>query len=210
MVKILAILALLFCNFAIAENSVSKDYYSLKVPYVADNNLRTGYKIETSMDMESGMAGANFSIYSIATCSGRVGSWGVHDCVGVHGTAVKRGNSWIAGGHFDTYDEPGFALGGTAIGVNIEFPQPRPTTNTIGLNMQSASGARGISAVQIQNLPNRDGSYPFKTIIDGVNGNYIIGEVGNTPFGFRFDPVTQKVNLYKNIGWADEVKIGEL
>jgi len=203
----LFLIAVLLCNLAIAENSVSSDYYSVKLDRVANNNLNTGYKIDTAMDMSNGVAGANFSIYALSRCKGAVGSWGVHDCVAVHGTAIKNGNSWVAGGHFDVYDEIRGVSGGTAIGVNIEFPQSRQTTNTIGLNMQSATETNGITAIQIQNPPNKNGTHPFKTIIDGSNGNYIFGMTDETPFGFRFDPVSQKLNFYRAIGLPDETKV---
>ena len=74
-----------------AENSRSVDEEKISANFVAGNNLRTGLKIDTTMDFSSGMAGANFGLYSLARGVGTQGTWGVHDIVGVHGTAVKNG-----------------------------------------------------------------------------------------------------------------------
>ena len=130
-----------------AENSRSVDEEKISANFVAGNSLRTGLKIDTTMDFSSGMAGANFGLYSLARGVGTQGTWGVHDIVGVHGTAVKNGQFWAAGGHFDVYDT---TPGGTSIGVNIEFPQTQRSTNTIGLNIQPHIGAKGLTGIQLQ------------------------------------------------------------
>lgn len=86
---------------------------------------------EAQMDFNS-KGGLVVGVYGIAEGTGKTGS-GVNDIVGVHGTAHKNAQGWAAGVHADVYDYVG---GGTAIGVNVEFPLTQPTTTTIGVNVQ--------------------------------------------------------------------------
>ena len=182
-----------------AQNVESQDEVKVSGNFKADNVLHSGLKVDTSLDLSSGWAGANFGIYSIARCHGMIGTWGVHDCVGVHGTAIKDGNAWIAGGHFDIYDT---FSGGTAIGVNIEFPQTQPRTNTIGINIQPYPGARGLVGLQLQNFES------FKTGVDMPNMNWIFGDVNGATFGFRFNSTKQALEFFRNIGQRDEARVG--
>lgn len=195
------IFTLLLCGLAKAENSASTDQEKITGSFTADNRLHTGLKIDTSMDFNTGWAGANFGLYSIARGSGPAGSWGVHDIVGVHGTAVKNGNIWAAGGHFDVYDT---VSGGTALGVNIELPQTQIGTNTIGLNMQPHTGARGLVGIQIQNPES------FKTLIDAPNRDWIFGDVDGSTFGFRFNKISQSLEFFRNIGQRSELLVHEI
>lgn len=200
MVKIFLFLTLL-CSAANAENSISIDEQKITGSFRADNNLYTGLKVDTVTDFSTGMAGANFSIYGIARGKGNQGNWGVHDIVGVHGTAVKNGNIWAAGGHFDVYDT---VSGGTALGVNIELPQTQIGTNTIGLNMQPHTGARGLVGIQIQNPES------FKTLIDAPNRDWIFGDVDGSTFGFRFNKISQSLEFFRNIGQRSELLVHEI
>ena len=184
-----------------AENSRSVDEEKISANFVAGNNLRTGLKIDTAMDFSSGMAGANFGLYSLARGVGTQGTWGVHDIVGVHGTAVKNGQFWAAGGHFDVYDT---APGGTSIGVNIEFPQTQRSTNTIGLNIQPHIGAKGLTGIQLQ-FPEA-----FKYGLMMPNTSIVFGQVDYTFFGMKFNPTTQALEFFRNIGNLDETKVGEI
>lgn len=86
---------------------------------------------EAQMDF-NGKGGLVVGVYGIAEGVGKTGS-GVNDIVGVHGTAHKSAQGWAAGVHADVYD---YVDGGTAIGVNVEFPLTQPTTTTIGVNIQ--------------------------------------------------------------------------
>jgi len=70
----------------------------------------------------------------------------VNDVVGVSATAYKSTNCWAAGLHADVYDT---APGGTAIGVNIEFPVTHPDSDTIGINIQPNSAAK-ITGLNLQ------------------------------------------------------------
>lgn len=201
MKKLLFALCLL-CSFSSnAENSVSIDQQKTVGKFTADNALHTGYKIDTSMDFSTGMAGANFGLYSIARGTGNQGGWGVHDIVGVHGTAVKNGIMWSAGGHFDIYDT---APGGTAIGVNIELPQTQIGTNTIGINIQPHAGAKNLTAIQIQNPES------FKYSLYAPNASIVFGQVDDALFGMRFNQITQALEFFRNVGQKDELRVGEI
>ena len=192
----------LLCSFSSnAENSVSIDQQKTVGKFTADNALHTGYKIDTSMDFSTGMAGANFGLYSIARGTGNQGGWGVHDIVGVHGTAVKNGIMWSAGGHFDIYDT---APGGTAIGVNIELPQTQIGTNTIGINIQPHAGAKNLTAIQIQNPES------FKYSLYAPNASIVFGQVDDALFGMRFNQITQALEFFRNVGQKDELRVGEI
>ena len=90
---------------------------------------------ESSMDFNA-QGGEVVGGYFVAEGHGQIANQ-VNDIVGVSGTAHKATNAWAAGGHFDVYDT---APGGTAIGVNIEFPETNPATNTIGVNIQPNAG----------------------------------------------------------------------
>lgn len=199
--KFILLLCMLLTTSAFAQNSVSKDEEKIAANFKADNNLRTGLKIDTLMDFTTGMAGANFGLYSIARGRGNQGSWGVHDIVGVHGTAVKDGVMWAAGGHFDVYDT---VPGGTALGVNIEFPQTQRGTNSIGLNMQPHSSARGLVGIQIQNPES------FKAAVDMPNMNWIFGDTDGATFGMRYDEIAQSLRFYRNIGQKHELMVHEI
>jgi len=153
------------------------------------------------MDFGTGMAGALFGVYGIARGFGEPGDNGVHDIVGVHGTAVKSNRLWASGMHCDVYD---LAPGGTSICLDMEFPQTNPGTTTIGLNMQPHITARDLIGIQLQN------PWAFKTGPDMVNMNWIFGEVDGHTFGFRFDPATQALRFYRNIGQSDELQVGEI
>ncbi len=98
----------------------------------------SAYLGESQMDF-NGKGGLVVGVYGVADGTGTINpQGGVNDVVGMHGTAHKSTNCWAAGVHADVYDYVG---GGTAIGVNIEFPLTQPTTNTIGVNVQpNASG----------------------------------------------------------------------
>ena len=198
MKHLIIVLCLLCCFSVKAENSVSIDQQKTVGKFTADNALHTGYKIDTSMDFSTGMAGANFGLYSIARGTGNQGGWGVHDIVGVHGTAVKNGIMWSAGGHFDIYDT---APGGTAIGVNIELPQTQIGTNTIGINIQPHAGAKNLTAIQIQNPES------FKYSLYAPNASIVFGQVDAVPFGMRFNKERQSLEFFRAIGLNDETLV---
>lgn len=199
--KLLVALSILFGAPASAENSVSKDEQKTVGKFTADNTLRTGWKIDTSMDFSSGMAGANFGLYSVARGNGNQGNWGVHDIVGVHGTAVKNGIFWAAGMHCDVYDT---VSGGTSICLNVEFPQTKIGTNTIGINMQPHTGAKGLTGIQIQNPES------FKYAVYMPNMNWVFGLVDECPFGMRFNQDAQSLEFFRSLGKPDETKVGEI
>ncbi len=197
----LVLLFLSLVPLAYAENSVSVDEQKTVGKFTANNVLRTGYKSDTSMDFSTGMAGANFSIYGIARGNGNQGSWGVHDIVGVHGTAVKDGVLWAAGMHCDVYDS---TPGGTSICLNMEFPQTQLDTNTIGLNLQPSATSRNIIGIQFQNPE------AYKYSLYAPNMSLVFGEVDFVPFGMRFNPERQSLEFFRAIGWKDETKVGEI
>ncbi len=191
---------LTYCT-AHAANTASKDEESITGSFIADNRLHTGIKVDTSMDFNSGMAGANFSIYGIARGRGNAGAWGVHDIVGVHGTAIKDGAFWAAGMHCDVYDT---VSGGTSICLNVEFPLTQPETSTIGINLQPHPEARGLIGLQLQNPDS------FKTGIDMPNMNWIFGDTDGSTFGMRYDKLTQSLKFYRNIGQRYELLVHEI
>lgn len=199
MKKIIALLFILWSWQCFAENSISIDEQKTVGKFTANNALRTGYKIDTSMDFSTGSAGANFGLYSIARGNGNQGSWGVHDIVGVHGTAVKNGKFWAAGMHCDVYDT---VSGGTSICLNIEFPQTTLGTNTIGINMQPHSGARDLTGIQIQNPE----SFKYGLMIP--NSSWVFGLVDDCPFGMRFNRDTQALEFFRSMGKPDETRVG--
>lgn len=199
--KIILLLCLFLTFPAMAENSTSIDEHKTVGKFTANNVLRTGYKSDTSMDFSSGMAGANFSIYGIARGNGNQGNWGVHDIVGVHGTAVKNGIFWAAGMHCDVYDT---ASGGTSICLNIEFPQTQTGTNTIGINMQPHEGARDLTGIQIQNPES------FKYSLYAPNSSIVFGQVDDALFGMRFNRGSQSIEFFRNIGQPHELRVHEI
>lgn len=182
-------------------NTVSIDEKKVEGSYPADNNLHTGFKAEMTTNFGSGMAGASFGMYGISIGNGDAGSWGVHDIVGVHGTAIKNGKHWAAGMHCDVYDS---APGGTAIGLNIEFPQTQVGTDTIGVNIQPDEKARGLVGIQIQN------PQAFKHGIKVPNTAWVFGQVDTCLFGMRFNPVRQSLEFFRWLGEKDETKVGEI
>jgi hypothetical protein len=194
-------LALGLAFTASAENSASQDQYKVTGQFNADNSLHTGIKSDTSMDFSTGMAGANFSMYGIARGNGNPGNWGVHDIVGVHGTAVKNGAFWAAGIHCDVYDT---VPGGTSVCLNVEFPQTQRGTNTIGINMQPHTGARDLVGMQIQSPE------AFKYSLYIPNSSIAFGQVDTVPFGMRFNTSRQSLEFFRAIGKPDETKVGEI
>ena len=182
-------------------NTVSIDEKKVEGSYPADNNLHTGFKAEMTTNFGSGLAGASFGMYGISIGNGDAGSWGVHDIVGVHGTAIKNGKHWAAGMHCDVYDS---VPGGTAIGLNIEFPQTQVGTDTIGVNIQPDEKARGLVGLQIQN------PQAFKYGVKVPNSAWVFGQVDTVMFGMRFNPVRQSLELFRHIGEPGEAKVGEI
>lgn len=195
------ILVLLLCGYAKAENSVSIDQEKITDNFQADNSLHTGLKIDTLMDFSTGYPGANFGLYSLVRSNGIIGSWGVHDVVGVHATAVKNSNGWAAGLHCDVYD---MFPGGTSICLNIEFPQTQVGTDTVGVNMQPTVGAKGLVGLQIQNPES------FKYSIKAPNMSQVFGQTDDAYFGMRYDPVSQSLKFYRNIGQKYELLVHEI
>ena len=171
--------------------------------YVANNEPRSGLHVSSLMDFTSGLAGASFGVYSIARGVGPPGSWGVHDIVGVHGTALKENSFWAAAMHADVYDS---YPGGTSIGLNVEFPQTQVGTNTLGINMQPHEGAKGIVGIQIQNTSTGDA---YRYGLKAPNMNWVFGETDGVLFGMRFNPNTQALELYRYIGDpVSETRVG--
>lgn len=196
------LIALLLLSFQVsAENSASQDQYKVTGQFNADNSLHTGIKSDASIDFNTGWAGANFSMYGIARGNGNGGSWGVHDIVGVHGTAIKNGTFWAAGMHCDVYDT---VPGGTSICLNIEFPQTQVGTNTIGINMQPHIWARDLVGMQIQ-FPES-----FKYGLMVPNMSHVFGQVDTALFGMRFNTSKQSLEFFRSIGQPDETKVGEI
>jgi hypothetical protein len=182
-------------------NTVSIDEKKVEGSYPADNNLHVGNKAVMTTNFGTGMAGASFGMYGISIGNGDAGSWGVHDIVGVHGTAIKNGKHWAAGMHCDVYDS---VPGGTAIGLNIEFPQTQVGTDTIGINIQPDENARGLVGLQIQNPK------AFKHAMKVPNMNITFGKVDECWFGMRFNPTRQSLEFFRAIGEKDETKVGEI
>ncbi|CAH1387009.1 hypothetical protein [Candidatus Nitrotoga sp. M5] len=207
MKNLIAVLFVLFSVECAAQlvpkeaNTLSVDRQKVTGEFRADNNLHTGIKSDTSIDFNSGMAGANFSIYGIARGKNNAGWWGVHDIVGVHGTAIKNGIFWAAGMHCDVYD---YVSGGTSICLNVEFPQTQIGTNTIGMNLQPHPESRGITGINFQHHKS------FDTSMDAPNMNFIFGEVDFVPFGFRFNTERQSLVFYRAIGWPEETRVHEI
>lgn len=200
MVKIFLFLTLL-CSSANAENSISIDEQKITGSFRANNNLYTGLKVDTVTDFSTGMAGASFGMYSIVRGNGDQGNWGVHDIVGVHGTAVKNGKFWATGLHCDVYDT---VSGGTSICLNMEFPQTQNGTNTIGLNMQPHVGAKNLIGIQIQNPES------FKYSLMAPNISQVFGQTDDAHFGMRFDSASQSLKFYRNIGQKYELMVHEI
>ena len=100
---------------------------------------------ETRFDFNS-QGGEAVGGYFVSTGTGTIGGGSVNDVVGVSGTAIKYTNNWMAGGHFDCYDN--FA-GGTAIGVNVELRSVKAGSSTYGVNIAQVDGTAGV-AVGIQ------------------------------------------------------------
>jgi hypothetical protein len=182
-------------------NTISENIQEISGNFNADNKLRTGLKVMTSMNFSSGMAGANFAVYGIATGVGNQGSWGVHDNVGVHGTAIKRGKHWAAGMHCDVYD---LVAGGTAIGLNVELPQTQIGTDTIAINIQPDEKSRDLTGIQIQNPK----SFKYGVVIP--NMSWVFGKVDTCLFGMRFDESSQSLKFYRSIGKPDETLVHEI
>lgn len=186
---------------ATKANTGSYDEELIDVSFRADNKLRTGLKVNSSMDFGSDQAGANFAVYGIARGTGTPSTWGVHDIVGGHFTAIKENSIWAAALHADVYDN---YAGGTSIGLNIEFPQTTFGTNTLGINLQPHPGARDLVAVQMQNYES------FKTALDMPNTNWIFGDTDGSTFGMRYDKDTQSLKFYRNIGQKHELLVHEI
>lgn len=182
-------------------NSISVDLQKIEGDFEARNELRTGLKLITSMDFSTEMAGASFGVYGLAYGYGDAGTWGVHDIVGVHATAVKQGRFWAAALHADVYDTVG---GGTAIGLNIEFPLTQPETNTIGVNIQPHVGAKDLIGLQVQ-LPEC-----FKYSMVLPNMSQVFGQIDDCYFGMRFNVERQSLEFFRAIGRPEETKVGEI
>lgn len=200
--RALFLLLLAFTHLAQAENSRSKDQEKITASFKADNNVYTGLKVDTTIDFNTGMPGANFGVYSVARGNGDRGLRdGIYDVVGVHGTAVKNGRFWAAGMHCDVYD---MVSGGTSICLNVEFPNTQAGTYTIGINMQPHTGAKNLVGMQIQNPES------FKTAVDLPNMNWIFGDTDGATFGMRYDKNTQSLKFYRNIGQKYELLVHEI
>lgn len=167
--------------------------------YDFNGGLRPGLFAESGMDFSRGEPGASFAIYGMARGVGKIGSHGVHDIVGVHGTVYKDFNGWAAGMHTDCYD---FVAGGTCIGLNIEFPKTQDATRTIGINIQPGESARGIIGIQLQN------AQAYKYGADFANTNIVLGRVDDCAFGMRFNPQSQRLEFFRNIGESNEIRMG--
>jgi hypothetical protein len=182
-------------------NTVSIDQYKVTGDFPADNNLHTGIKAVMTTNFGTGVAGASFGMYGISIGNGDAGSWGVHDIVGVHGTAIKNGKHWAAGMHCDVYDS---VPGGTAVGLNIEFPQTQVGTDTIGINIQPHPEARDLVGIQVQN------PQAFKHALKIPNAGWAFGQVDTVMFGMRFNPTRQSLEFFRALGEPDEAKVGEI
>lgn len=182
-------------------NSISVDLQKIEGDFEACNELRTGLKLITSMDFSTEMAGASFGVYGLAYGYGDAGTWGVHDIVGVHATAVKQGQFWAAALHADVYDTVG---GGTSIGLNIEFPLTQPETNTIGVNIQPFPEARKVIGIQMQHPE----CFAHGLLIPNMNWSF--GQVDECTFGMRFNVERQSLEFFRWIGHPDETKVGEI
>ena len=182
-------------------NTISTDEQKIVGSFQADNSLHVGLKIDTTMNFGTDRPGASFGLYGVARGTGNGGTTGVHDVVGVHGTAVKNGKFWAAGMHCDVYDS---IPGGTAIGLNVEFPQTQVGTDTIGINIQPDVKARGLIGVQIQNPAS------FKHGLKIPNMNWTFGQVDTCLFGMRFNQERQSLEFFRSIGKPDETKVGEI
>lgn len=182
-------------------NTLSQDVQILEASFIADNSLRVGLKIDTSMEFGF-QPGASYGLYSIARGYGEVGSYGMQVLVGVHATCVKQnGTSWAAALHADVYDtEPG----GTSIGLNIEFPRTTYGTATYGVNMQPHVGAKDLVGMQIQ-LPEC-----FKYSLKLPNMSQVFGQVDDCYFGMRFNVERQSLEFFRAIGQPGETKVGEI
>jgi hypothetical protein len=187
-----------FDGSIVASGDASKASFITYRKDGASNELLPGILSETNMDFSaSTWAGASYAIYGVARGTGpNIGSWGVHDIVGVHGTAYKDFNGWAAGGHFDCYDT---APGGTCVGVNIELPKTQAGTDTVGLNIQPHESARGLIGIQLQN------PQTYKFGIVAANTPWVVGLVDYVPFGFVFDPKTQRLKFCRNVGLPEQV-----
>ena len=86
--------------------------------------------------------------------------------------------------------------------MNIEFPVTAAETNKIGVNIQAVAGTTGVTAIQVENPE------CFKNGMVLPNMNWIFGQVDGVSFGMRFDPVKQRLNLFRNIGGIPEVEMG--
>lgn len=173
--------------------------------YSADNKLHSGLQVSSLMDFQTGAPGASFGVYSLVRGVGPPGNTGVHDIVGVHATAIKEHSFWAAALHADVYDS---FPGGTAIGLNVEFPQTQVGTDTIGVNIQPYESTRGVIGVQLQD--NATGN-AYLYGIKAPNMNWVFGMVDDVPFGMRFNPNTQALELFRYIGDpVNETRVGIL
>lgn len=195
-----AVIGPMFDGSIMAQGDAKKASFRTFRKDGAGNELLPGILSETTMDFSATTwAGASFALYGVARGTGKIGSWGVHDIVGVHGTAYKDFNGWAAGGHFDCYDT---VPGGTCVGVNIELPKTQLGTDTVGLNIQPDKDARNLIGIQLQN------PQTYKYGIIAANTNWVLGMVDGVPFGMRFNPKTQTLGFYRGIGQPDELRRG--
>ena len=192
----LKLVLILIINFL----SISSSFGEKLVPEVGDvgfylskeinatNHLYPGILAETTMDFSTKNSGAVFALYGIANGLGDIGDTGVHDIVGVHGTAYKAFNGWAAGVHADVYD---LKAGGTSIGVNIEFPKALRGTNTVGLNIQPFKGSVDVIGVQLQHPET------YKYGIKAPNTKWIFGEKDGVFFGLVFNEENQSLDFIR-------------
>lgn len=169
----------------------------------ASNVLVAGVLSETKMNFDplgdgKGMAAASFGMYGVVHGVGDIGTWGVHDLVGVHGTCYKDFNGWCAGGHFDVYNT---VEKGTAIGVNVEIHSTKPG-DVIGVNIQPDKTVRGVTGIQLQ-FPET-----YKYGIVAANVSYVFGMTDDVPFGFRYNSKKQYLEFFRNIGQPNETRRG--
>jgi hypothetical protein len=166
---------------------------------IADNTPKSGSVSETLIDGSNGQAYASYAVNGVVRSVGDIGTWGVHDITGGNFRAILDNNGWAAAVHADCVIR---AVGGTCVGLNIEFPQTTPGSLAVGINIQPEINARNLVGLQFQN------PLTYKYGIIAQNMNYIFGQVDAVPFGFRFNSMTQKLEFFRDIGQPGEVRRG--
>jgi hypothetical protein len=184
-----------------ANTEASGSSFRLFRDDIANNTLQPGSLFETKVDGSTGQAYASFAVYGVARSVGQIGTWGVHDITGGNFRAYLDNDGWAAGVHADCLAR---GAGGTCIGVNIEFPQVNPGNQAIGINIQPDFNSRNLVGLQFQNPRS------YKYAIIAQNTNYVFGQVDAVPFGFRFNPMTQKLEFFRDIGQPGETRRGAI